>query len=170
MHNHSVSGCFGVSSTSDHSNSSWTNVARPWFLLRIDPASEKLAITSLSPDVQWSPVGRKWTLCSYRLASQWPRSCFQWAPRCSAGVWWLVGRLLPRPAAFLAAFPLQRDDYAYINFMLCKRHDLSQWFSTFFEPGPTKCQAPPELLYAKSICFCSVTTLLTMWYKLWMHM
>ena len=35
------------------SNRSWTNVARPWFLLRTDPASEKLGITSLSAVVQW---------------------------------------------------------------------------------------------------------------------
>jgi len=28
-------------------------VARPWFLLRTDPASEKLGITSLSAVVQW---------------------------------------------------------------------------------------------------------------------
>jgi len=40
-------------STSDHSNRSWTNVAGPCFLLRIDPASEKLGITSLSAVVQW---------------------------------------------------------------------------------------------------------------------
>jgi len=47
-HNHSVSDCSADWSTSDHSNRSWTNVARPWFLLRTDPASEKLGITSLS--------------------------------------------------------------------------------------------------------------------------
>jgi len=29
------------------------NVARPWFLLRTDPASEKLGISSLSTVVQW---------------------------------------------------------------------------------------------------------------------
>jgi len=52
-HNHSVSDYFGDWSTSDHSNRSWTNVARPWFLLRIDPASEKLGITSLPAVVQW---------------------------------------------------------------------------------------------------------------------
>ena len=40
-----------------------------------------------------SPVGRWWKPCSYRLAAQWWRSCFQWAPRCSAGVCWAVGRL-----------------------------------------------------------------------------
>ena len=52
-HNHSVSDCSGDWSTSDHSNRSWTNVARPWFLLRIDPASDKLEITILSAVVQW---------------------------------------------------------------------------------------------------------------------
>ena len=45
---HSVSGCSGDWSTRDHSSRSWTNVARPCFLLRTDPASEKLRITSLS--------------------------------------------------------------------------------------------------------------------------
>jgi len=40
-----------------------------------------------------SPVGRWWKPCSYRLAAQWQRSCFQWGPRCSAGVCWVVGRL-----------------------------------------------------------------------------
>jgi len=45
---HSVSDCSGDWSTSDHSSHSWTNVARPYFLLRTDPASEKLRITSLS--------------------------------------------------------------------------------------------------------------------------
>ena len=48
-----MSDCSGDWSTSDHSNRSWTNVARPWFLLRTDPASEKLGITSLSAVVQW---------------------------------------------------------------------------------------------------------------------
>jgi len=52
-HKHSVSDCSRDWSTSYHSNRSWTNVARPWFLLRIDPASEKLGITSLSAVVQW---------------------------------------------------------------------------------------------------------------------
>jgi len=52
-HNHSVSDCSGDWSTSDHSNRSWTYVSRPWFLLRTDPASEKLGITSLSAGVQW---------------------------------------------------------------------------------------------------------------------
>jgi len=52
-HNHSASDCSGDWSTSDHSNRSWTHVARPWFLLRIDPASEKLGITSLSAVVRW---------------------------------------------------------------------------------------------------------------------
>ena len=40
-------------STNDHSNRSWTNVARPCFLLSTDPASEKLVITRLSAVVQW---------------------------------------------------------------------------------------------------------------------
>ena len=52
-HNHTVSDCSGDWSTSDHSNRSWTNVARQCFLLRIDPASEKLVITNLSAVVQW---------------------------------------------------------------------------------------------------------------------
>ena len=42
---------------------------------------------------------------------------------------------------------------------------LDQWFSTFTEAGPLlsskTSQAPPELLHVKSICFFSVTTLLT---------
>jgi len=37
----------------DHSNRSWTNVARLYFLLRTDPAIEMLGITSLSAVVQW---------------------------------------------------------------------------------------------------------------------
>jgi len=56
-HNHSVSDWSGDGSTSDHSNRSWTNVARPWFLLRIDPGSEKLWITSLSAVMQWASCG-----------------------------------------------------------------------------------------------------------------
>ena len=52
-HNHSVSDCSRGWSTSDHFNRSWTNVERPWFLLRTDPASEKLGIISLSAVVQW---------------------------------------------------------------------------------------------------------------------
>jgi len=36
VHHHSVSDCFGDWSTSDHSNRSWTNVARPCFLLSTD--------------------------------------------------------------------------------------------------------------------------------------
>ena len=40
-------------STAVHSNCSWTDVARPCFLLRTDPASENLGITSLSAVVQW---------------------------------------------------------------------------------------------------------------------
>jgi len=47
-HDHSVSDFSGDYSTSGHSNRSWTNVARSWFLLRTDPASAKLSITSLS--------------------------------------------------------------------------------------------------------------------------
>jgi len=47
-HGHSVSDFSGDCSTSDHSNRSWTNVARLWFLLRTDPASAKLGIISLS--------------------------------------------------------------------------------------------------------------------------
>ena len=50
--NLSVSDCSGGWSTSVHSNRSWANVARPCFLLRIDPTSEKLRITSLSAIVQ----------------------------------------------------------------------------------------------------------------------
>ena len=38
-----------------------------------------------------SPVERQWKPCSYRLAAQWQRSCSQSAPRCSAGVYWVVG-------------------------------------------------------------------------------
>ena len=45
-HDHSVSVFSVVWSTSDHSNRSWTNVARPWFLPRTDPASAKLGIIS----------------------------------------------------------------------------------------------------------------------------
>ena len=45
---HSVSDCSGDWSTSSHSNRLWTNVARACFLLRTDPASEKLGITNLS--------------------------------------------------------------------------------------------------------------------------
>jgi len=41
-----------------------------------------------------SPVGRWWQPCSYRLAAQWQRSCLQWAPRCSTGVYWVVSHLL----------------------------------------------------------------------------
>jgi len=52
-HNHSASDCSGDLLTSDHSNRSWTNVARQWFLLRTDPGCEKLGITSLSAVVQW---------------------------------------------------------------------------------------------------------------------
>ena len=37
----------------DHSNRSWTNVARPCLFLRTNPASEKLGIASLSAIVQW---------------------------------------------------------------------------------------------------------------------
>ena len=40
-----------------------------------------------------SPGERWWKPCSYRLAAQWWRSCSQWAPRCSAGVCWVVGHL-----------------------------------------------------------------------------
>ena len=53
MHNHSVSYCSGDWSTSDHSNWSWTNVARLCFLLRTGPANEMLEITSMSVVVQW---------------------------------------------------------------------------------------------------------------------
>jgi len=52
-HNHSVSDCSGDWSTSDNSNGSWTYVVRPWFLLRTDPASDKLGTASLSAVVQW---------------------------------------------------------------------------------------------------------------------
>jgi len=52
-HNHWVSNYSGDWSTSGHSNRSWPNVARPWFLLKTDPASEKLGITCLSGLVQW---------------------------------------------------------------------------------------------------------------------
>ena len=38
-----------------------------------------------------APAGRWWKPCSYRLAAQWQRSCFQWASRCSADVCWVVG-------------------------------------------------------------------------------
>jgi len=41
-----------------------------------------------------SPVGRWWKPCSCNLATQWSGSCFQWAPRCSAGVCCVVGHLL----------------------------------------------------------------------------
>ena len=52
-HNHSVSDCSGGWSICDDSNRSWTNVARPCFLLKTDPASEKMGIASLSAVVQW---------------------------------------------------------------------------------------------------------------------
>jgi len=52
-HNHSVSDCSGDWSTSGHSNRSWTNVARSWFLFRTETASQNLGITSLSAVVQW---------------------------------------------------------------------------------------------------------------------
>jgi len=48
-----VSDCSGNWSTSVHSNCSRTNVARPCFMLRTDPASERLGITNLSAVVQW---------------------------------------------------------------------------------------------------------------------
>jgi len=73
-HSYSVTDCSGGWSTSDHSNLSWTNVARPWFLLRTDPASEKLESLTFLQFCSGSPVGRWWKPCSYRLAAQWRRS------------------------------------------------------------------------------------------------
>jgi len=52
-HNHSVSDCSVDWSTSGHTNCLWTNVTRPCFLQRTDPASEKLRIASLFAVVQW---------------------------------------------------------------------------------------------------------------------
>ena len=52
-HKHSVSDCSGDWSTSDHSNRSWSSVAKPCFLPRTDTVSEKLGITGLSAVVQW---------------------------------------------------------------------------------------------------------------------
>ena len=52
-HDHQVSDFSGDCSTNDHSNRSWTNVARAWFLLRTDPANAKLGIISLSKTWQY---------------------------------------------------------------------------------------------------------------------
>ena len=95
-HNHSVFDCSGEWSTSDHSNSkrSWTNVARPWFLLKIDPAEENWESVACLQLCSGSLVGWWWKPCSYRLAAQWRRSCLQWAARCSFGVCWVVVHLL----------------------------------------------------------------------------
>ena len=104
-----ASDCSGDWSTSDHSNRSWTNVAKPWFLFRIDPASETLAITSLAAVVKWFSVGRWWKPCSYSLATQWRRSClFSVSP--SVFSWSMVGR-----SSSSAAFLLPWDRCYMIN-------------------------------------------------------
>ena len=40
-----------------------------------------------------SPVGQWWKPCSCNLAAQWRRTCLQYAPRCSAGVCWVLCHL-----------------------------------------------------------------------------
>jgi len=57
-HNHSISDYFGDWSTSDHSNRLWTKVAKPCFLLRTDPAGERLGITVSPSVISWSMLGR----------------------------------------------------------------------------------------------------------------
>ena len=72
-HKHSVSDCSGDWSTLVLSNYSWTNVTRPCFLIRADPASEKLGIISLSAVVLWVSCRTMtntlflWTNCSITL-------------------------------------------------------------------------------------------------------
>jgi len=88
--NHSVSDCSGDWSTSDHLNYSWTNVARPWFLLAADPASESWESLACLQLCSGSLVGRYWMPCSYRLAAQWQISSF--AVRPSVFSWRMLGR------------------------------------------------------------------------------
>jgi len=57
----------------------WPSIVRSW---------ESLACLQVCSG---SPVRRWWKPCSYRIAAQWPRSCLQSAPRCSAGICWVVG-------------------------------------------------------------------------------
>jgi len=100
-HNHSVSDYSGDWSTIDHSNRSWTNVTRPWFLLRIDPASEKLGISSLPAIVQWGSCRTK--MKALFLWSSYLMTVIVPAVGPSVFSWSLLGRgfsaafLLPRP-------------------------------------------------------------------------
>ena len=95
-HNHSVSDCFG-----DWSVTIPTACGQTWQgrdscsgLTQLVKSWESLACLQLCSG---SPVGWWCKPCSYRLAAQWRRSCFQWAPRCSAGVCWVVGRPMTHP-------------------------------------------------------------------------
>jgi len=57
-----------------------------------------------------SPAGWWWKPCSFRLPAQWRRFCFQWAPRCLAGVCCGLSSpvfLLPRPQKGFA-WPIPR--------------------------------------------------------------
>ena len=100
-HNHSVSDSSGDWSTSDHSNRSWTNVARPLFLLRTDPASEKLGITSLSAVVQWVSCRTMMKALFLYASCSMTEILFTVSP--SVFSWSMLGRgcsaefLLPRP-------------------------------------------------------------------------
>ena len=111
-HNHSVSDNSGDWSTSDHSNRSWINVARPWFLLMTDPASGKLEITILSAVVQWVSCRKKMKALFLQASCSLTEilvccepSVFSWSilgrgsslasfllPRPEKGVLWLIPR------------------------------------------------------------------------------
>ena len=89
-HNHSVSDWSGDWSTSDHSNRSWTNVARPWFLLKIDPPSEKFGITSLSAIVEWVSCRTKMKALFLSASCSMTEILFSVSP--SVFSWSMLGR------------------------------------------------------------------------------
>jgi len=73
----------------------WQGRASCSGLFKLVRSSKPLACLQL---YSGSPVERWWRPCSYGLAAHWQRPCLQWAPRRSAGVYWVVGHSMTHPA------------------------------------------------------------------------
>jgi len=115
-------------------------------------SSESLACLQLCSG---SPVGHWWKPCSYRLAVQWRRSCCQWAPRWSAGVFWVVGqgRCLTHPTlntSSASSSGCSHGDRFGKHFRKCRNMidngtDLFRW-------SETRLNVEPCLWPAKQVC------------------